>query len=144
MIAQSSKTGKAFSYGMLPLLALSLLLSACGASPEKQLETSRSEADPASLELKPGYNDYVQRSFLKDGTEVGIVKFKDGSSSRYWFRASHLTGDLAASLFHLSDGTKLMMNGGFCCEVQLPKEQLASLDELRMFVKKNEGIRPRH
>lgn len=75
---------------------------------------------------------------------MGIIKCKDGSSSKYWFRSAHLTGDLGATLFHLSDGTQLLMSGGFCCEVQLPKDQLASLDDLRAFVKKNDRVKPQH
>jgi hypothetical protein len=92
--------------------------------------------------LQRGYNDYVRRAILTDGTEVGIITCRDGSSSRYWFRSHHLTHDDGGTLFRLSDGSEVFMSGWFCCEVQLPEQQLASLVELRAFIREHHGVSP--
>jgi hypothetical protein len=34
------------------------------------------------------------------------------------------------------------MAGGFCCEVQLPEEQFATLADLRRFIVKHDGTPP--
>jgi hypothetical protein len=89
------------------------------------------------------YNDYVRCGILEDGTETGEIQLGDGSSARYWFRSHRLTGDeLGGTLFRLSDGSTIFLSGYFCCEVQLPEKQLASLDALRSFVREHDGVRP--
>ena len=82
------------------------------------------------------------RRYLADGTEAGIISCRDGSSSRFWFRSHHLTHDDGGTLFRFSDGIDLFMSGWFCCEVQLPEQQLASLVELRAFIREHDGISP--
>jgi hypothetical protein len=42
----------------------------------------------------------------------------------------------------MSDGTRSYMAGWFCCEVQLPDDQLAPLDALKKFVREHHGIAP--
>ena len=98
--------------------------------------------DPSSLTLERGYNDYVQRSLLTNGTETGIITLADGSSSKYWFRSHHLVDDIGGTLFKMSDGTTTYMAGWFCCEVQLPGKQIESLDELKAFIREHHGIGP--
>lgn len=135
----SPLVGKAPELALLVLLAL---LAGCGSPTRRELEQIGDRSDPRSLALVPGYNDYVQRAVLADGTEAGVISFRDGSSSRYWFRSHHLTDDMGGTLFRLSDGTELFMSGWFCCEVQLPEQQLSSLDALREFICENDGISP--
>jgi hypothetical protein len=94
------------------------------------------------LKLERAFNEYVRRAILDDGTEVGVITFRDGSSARYWFRSHHLTGDEGFTLFRLSDGTEISLRGYFCCEVQLPEEQLGSLDDLRAFIREHNGVSP--
>jgi hypothetical protein len=67
---------------------------------------------------------------------------KDGSSAKYWFRSHHLSDDLGGTIFTMSDVSQRFMSGYFCCEVQLPDTQLASLDELRAFIREVDGERP--
>ncbi|OAM89727.1 hypothetical protein AW736_11875 [Termitidicoccus mucosus] len=94
------------------------------------------------MHLEAAYNSYVQRAILDDGTEAGVIHMRDGSSSRYWFRSHHRTGDMGGTWFAMSDGTRSYMAGWFCCEVQLPDDQLASLDALKKFVREHHGIAP--
>jgi hypothetical protein len=98
--------------------------------------------DPSSHILKKGYNSYVHRAFLKDGTELGIIQMKDGSSSKYWFRSHHHADDMGGTWFFMSDGTKAYMAGWFCCELQLPEQQFESLADLKKFIKKYHRIKP--
>ena len=126
----------------LLIIASAVLLTSCASSTRTELARISVASDPASLTLVQGYNDYVRRAILTCGTEAGIIRCRDGSSSRFWFRSHHLTGDIGGTLFRLSDGTELFMSGWFCCEVQLPEQQLTSLDDLRAFVGKHHGVSP--
>ena len=120
-----------------------LLLAGCAKYPSKvPLEGVMHQQDPSTLTLEPGYNHYVQRVILKDGTEVGIIQMKDGSTSKYWFRSHHLVDDIGGTWFKMSDGTTTYMAGWFCCEVQLPEKQIGSLDELKSFIREHHGISP--
>ena len=120
-----------------------LLLAGCARYPSKApLRSTMQQHDPSALTLDAGFNDYVRRSFLEDGTEVGIIHLKDGSTSKYWFRSHHHVDDMGGTWFQMSDGTTTHMAGWFCCEVQLPVNQLASLDELKAFIRKNHGVSP--
>ena len=127
---------------VLLLMASAVWLAGCSRSLHHELERISASSDPASLSLEPGYNDYVRRKFLPDRTETGVITCRDGSSSCYWFRSHHLTDDDGGTLFRLSDGTELFMTGCFCCEVQLPEQQLASLSDLRAFIRENDGVSP--
>lgn len=42
----------------------------------------------------------------------------------------------------MSNGETSYMGGYFCCEVQLPDEQLQSLDALKAFIQQHDGISP--
>ena len=126
----------------LLLIAFAAILTGCGSHSQREAARASATSDPASLSLGRGYNDYVRRSILADGTEAGIISCRDGSSSRYWFRSHHLTHDDGGTLFRLSDGTEVFMSGYFCCEVQLPEQQLASLVELRAFIREHHGVSP--
>ena len=141
--------------GVTPtLLIIALAVVITGCTPRSQREVVRISAvsDPASLTLKPGYNDYVRRTRLAGGTEAGIITCRDGSSARYWFRSHHLASEEGiqsyfmrengSTLFRFSDGTEHFMSGWFCCEVQLPEKQLTSLTELRSFIEEHHGVGP--
>lgn len=94
------------------------------------------------MQLEAGYNSYVRRTFLADGTEAGIIQMRDGATAKYWFRSHHNSEDRGGAWFSMSDGTQLFMSGYFCCEVQLPETQLASLEALRAFIRQNDGVDP--
>jgi hypothetical protein len=126
----------------LLLMMFTVLVSGCGSHTRSDLERISAASDPASLTLAPAFNDYVRRVILADGTETGIISCRDASSSRYWFRSHHLTHDDGGTLFRFSDGTAIFMSGYFCCEVQLPEEQLASLAQLQAFIREHDGINP--
>ena len=126
---------------LLPL-AVAISLCACQPSTRSDLERISQVADPASLQLERGYNEYVSRTSLDDGTEVGVIACRDGSIARFWFKSHHLTDDHGGTLFRFSDGTELYMAGGFCCEVQLPERQFANLAELRQFIRETDGTPP--
>ena len=112
-------------------------------STHRELQHIAAASDPATLALESGYNTYIRRASLADGTEIGVITCRDGSSSRYWFRSHHLSDDdRGGTLFRFSDGTEHFMSGWFCCEVQLPDQQLASLTELRDFIRKHRGVEP--
>lgn len=124
------------------LLLVCLTLASCEKSSRSYLERARKQNDPATMKLGPAYNNYVRRAFLTDGTETGIIQLKDGSSARYWFSSHHKSKDLGGTIFAMSDGSEKFMSGYFCCEVQLPETQLASLNELRAFIRRGDGERP--
>lgn len=124
------------------IIAAAAILAGCSSGTRRELARISASSDPAELTLERGFNEYVCRTTLKDGTEAGIVMCRDGSSSRYWFRSHHLTNDDGGALFHLSDGTQIFMSGGFCCEVQLPDQQFASLSDLREFIRQRDGVKP--
>ena len=126
----------------LLLIAFAAILTGCASRARREAERASAASNPASFTLERGYNDYVRRVILDDGTEAGIINCRDGSSSRYWFRSHHLTHDDGGTLFRLSDGSEVFMSGYFCCEVQLPEKQLASLAALRAFIREHTGIRP--
>jgi hypothetical protein len=128
---------------LLFILVPMVFLGSCARFPAKESLRRISEiAAPEKLRLEAGFNLYVQRAELEDGTEVGVIRMKDGTSSRYWFRSHHLTGDMGGTWIEMSDGTKSYLAGWFCCEVQLPNEQLASLDSLKNFIRNHHGIAP--
>lgn len=119
------------------------VLAGCASYPSKApLRGIMQKHDPASLSLEPGYNDYVRRAILKDGTEVGIIQLHDRTTSQYWFRSHHLVDDIGGTWFRMSDGTTSYMAGWFCCEVQLPEAQLKSLGDLKAFIRKHHGTSP--
>ena len=119
------------------------LLAVRGRYPSKAvLRIVMEEHDPSTLELAPAYNDYVRRASLTNGAETGIILMKDGASSQYWFRSHHRGDDIGGTWFRMSDGTTSYMAGWFCCEVQLPEEQMASLDDLKAFIRRHHGTSP--
>lgn len=130
----------------LKLLLLNLVvLVGCAQShyPTKEpLHLISTQQDPSRLKLEQAFNTYVQRAFLEDKTEIGIIQFADGSSSKYWFRSHHMCTDMGGTWFSMSDGSKMYMPGWFCCEVQLPEKQMASLKELRAYIKDYGGKKP--
>lgn len=125
------------------LVLLCRALASCEKSASRSyLEGVRKQNDPATMKLEPAYNDYARCAILPDGTETGVVQLKDGSSAKYWFRSHHHSNDLGGTIFAMSDGSERFMSGYFCCEVQLPDKQFASLDELRPFIGQADGQRP--
>ena len=126
----------------LPFTLIVLLTGCAEDSTKNNLRVVAMENDPATLALERGYNTYIRRTFLKDRTETGIIDLKDGSSSKYWFRSHHLSHDIGGTWFRMSDGQEVYMAGYFCCEVQLPEEQLGSLAALRDFINEHDGVAP--
>jgi hypothetical protein len=97
------------------------------------------------MTLDRAFNNYVRSTHLKDGTETGIITFADGDSACFWFLSHHLADDvedIGGTFFKSSDGSTAFMSGYFCCELQLPDKQLASLVELRSFIKTYDGVHP--
>ena len=125
------------------LLCVILLLAGCtNYSTKAPLEKITEQYDPSSMQLQQGPYSYAKRASLEDGTELGIIWMKDGSSSKYWFRSHHLVNDIGGTWFSMSDGRKMYMAGYSCCEIALPKEQFESLSDLRKFVRKHHGRIP--
>ncbi len=126
---------------------LVLSLVGCANYPSKEpVHELTLKLDPATLTLKQGYNSYVQRIIIpEEKIETGIIKLKDGSSSKYWFRSHHLVDGIegiGGTWFKMSNGTEKYMAGYFCCELQLPDEQPSSLKELMEFINEHHGISP--
>jgi len=124
------------------LLSFILFCLGCSSDPTKStLKRISEDNDPSSLKLEDGYA-YVRRTFLKDGTELGIIQIRNGSSSKYWFRSHHLSDDIGGTWFSMSDGESEYMAGFFCCEAIFPGKQFENLDDLRGFIKKHHGTNP--
>lgn len=118
-------------------------MAGCSRYPTKEpLRQTMMKNDPSTMDLEPGFNKYVDRAILADGTETGIIHCKDGSLSKFWFRSHHLCKDIGGTWFSMSDGKEVYMGGRFCCEVQLPDEQMKSLAELRKFIQEGDGLAP--
>ena len=126
---------------LIPIFTL-FLMSCSYYTTKAPLKTLSEKYDPSKLNLNQGYNSYVKNMHLEDGTEIGIIYLKDGTQSKYWFRSHHLVDDIGGTWFAMGNGQKKYMAGWFCCEVQLPKEQLASLKDLESFINEHHGISP--
>ena len=124
-------------------IVMAIFLGGCATYPTKApLRNVMKQHDPALLALKPGYNDYVHRTHLKDGTEVGTIQVQDGTASQYWFRSHHRTEDIGGTWFKMSDGATLYMAGYFCCEAQFPEKQIESQNDLKAFINEHHGTKP--
>ena len=124
-------------------IILAMLFAGCSSYPTKApLRGVMQRHDPSSFTLKQGVNAYVRRTHLEGNTEVGIIKMQNGSSSKYWFRSHHLGDDIGGTWFQMSDGATSYMAGLFCCELWLPKEQFASLADMKTFIQKHHGTAP--
>ena len=126
----------------LPIL-LALVITCCSRHPTKDpLSQISRQHNPANLKLTKGYDDYTERTFLSDRTELGVISLKDGNTSKYCFRSHHLCDDIGGTWFEMSDGQRIYMSGWFCCEVQLPHERPESLSALRSFIAQHNGVGP--
>ena len=120
-----------------------LFLSGCAAHSDKnKVEAISRLYDPKKTNLEGGYNRFVERSFTPQGSEYGLIHFRDASEAKYWFISHHAGNGIGGSLFELSDGTRIYMSGWFCCEVQLPEAGFANQNELKNFIRKHDGIAP--
>lgn len=125
------------------LAALLILLVLTITSTKARLKALSQRVDPAQMQLKPGWAPYVRYAVLDDLTEVGIIKARNGSYSRYWFRSHHLTGDDGGAWFAMSDGTRVYMSGYFCCDVQFGAvEAIEDLEHLKQLIRKHDGTPP--
>ncbi len=112
-------------------------------STRAQLESARLQFDPAKIAHDDAFNDYVRRATLMPtGIETGVIKMTDGTTAKYWFQSHHASDGIGGTLFELGDGSVIYMSGYFCCEVQLPVDQIASTEDLREFVLRHNGIPP--
>lgn len=111
------------------------------ASQDVVMESSRHH-DPRSIELKEGFNSYVQRALLPDGIECGTITLEDRAQVHYWFASHHLTRDQGATLFRFPDGSERMMAGCFCCELQLPDAGFRDAKGLHAFIDRHDGQAP--
>jgi hypothetical protein len=98
--------------------------------------------DPGRLKLENGFNSYVKRAFINDGTEVGVISLSNGSKVKYWFKSHHLTGDIGGTMFEFNNSRRIFMAGYFCCELQLPDNQIKNESELKSFINKYDGESP--
>ena len=124
------------------LLLLIIFTQSCGNTSKAYLDEISKKYDPANLELNQGFNNYISRTHTPEGIEVGYILFSDGDKAKFWFRSHHHSNDKGCTLFELSNGERLYMDGLFCCEVQLPENQLKNNFELKGFIKKYNGISP--
>ncbi|PXA03330.1 hypothetical protein DDZ13_12980 [Coraliomargarita sinensis] len=109
----------------------------------QELKQTRERHPPEKLSLKPGYNDYVKRHFLEEEkVECGRIFFANGDYADYWFKSHHLTKDAGFTYFVFSDDKAKIMEGWFCCEVQLPHDQLSNKHALIAFIEKHDGMVP--
>ncbi len=109
---------------------------------QKYVEEASKQFDPARSELQQGFNSYVKMAWTKEGVEFGYIYLTNGDKVKYWFLSHHLSGDLGSTLFEFSDGERVYMDGGFCCEVQLPEKQLRDRQELEEVIKAYDDTTP--
>lgn len=123
-----------------PLLTAGLVSPDTTKAPLKRISK---RVDPATLRLEPGHVPFISHTILDDGTEVGIITMKNGSTAKYWFRSHHLdSGSIGGTWFAFDDGTRLYMSGYFCCNVDLPGGQPSEPDDLKRFIWKHHGTSP--
>lgn len=127
---------------LLRIVLFSTVLGCTSGDEKRFLERISLEHDPVEYQLQAGFNDYVKRAFLDDETELGLIALKDGSTCKYWFRSHHVSGGVGGTWFEMTDGNRVYMRGWFCCEVQLPDSQMASVDQLQRFIEQHDGVEP--
>ena len=98
--------------------------------------------DPRMMKLKPGFNSYVKRALLPDGMECGTIVLNDRAEILYWFISHHLTRDQGSTLFRFPDGSGRIMDGYFCCELQLPDTGFKDAKGLHAFIDRHNGQAP--
>ena len=127
---------------LLSIATLSLLMVGCSQT-VWNLREAKNEHPISGLELEVGYNEYVRRAFLQEEKiECGRIRFADGDYADYWFQSHHMTDDAGYTLFAYSEGKEKVMEGLFCCEMQLPEEQLKNKNELKAFIAEHDGFQP--
>ena len=107
---------------------------------ERRLRATRAETDAAAHALNPGFNNFVRRAHLPDGTELGVVQFAQGGGVKFWFRSHHLEHG-NGTLLETMDGATLFVTGCFCCEVML-NEQPRHLADLYRVLARCDGKGP--
>ena len=123
-------------------MAILLLLLGCGEKSREAVDIAATEIDPTKIELESASTAYSKRKFLDTGIETGMITLGDGETVRYWFQSHHHSDDIGCTRFQFSDGSVRYLHGGFCCEVELPKEQIASRAELAEFIADKDGLAP--
>lgn len=124
------------------ILLIFFTMMGCSRTP-LELQSVKNSYTLDSLSLEQGFNSYVKSVFLdEESIEAGRISFADGDSADYWFKTHHATNDAGYTLFVFSDEKELLMEGWFCCEVHLPKNQLNDKNELIRFIEEHSGIRP--
>ncbi|RYD72449.1 MAG: hypothetical protein EOP84_23160 [Verrucomicrobiaceae bacterium] len=90
--------------------------------------------DPATMTLEITDPPLIRSDYRSDGAQTGLVTLPDGEVVKFWF-VSHHTAGPGCARFDFNDGTTRYMWGDyFCCEVQIPGEQVRSRKDLLAFI----------
>jgi len=125
---------------LITLIATCFMM-ACSES-KKAVDVAAETYSPSSMKLEAGFNDYVQRTRLPSGIELGLITLQDGERVKYWFISHHLTDDMGCTRFDFLDGSSTYLHGWSCCELELPKDQLSDRQALLSFISNKDGISP--
>ena len=91
--------------------------------------------DPSTLKLRGTYPPLIQSTSISSGLQTGIVALPDGEEVKFWFVSHHVAGP-GCTRFDFRDGTRRYMTGSyFCCEVQIPDQDVKNRSDLIAFIK---------
>jgi hypothetical protein len=93
--------------------------------------------DPYTQKLRLTYPPLIRSTSIPGRMQTGLVTLSDGDSVKYWFVSHHIAGPGCAR-FDFADGTSRYIYGSyFCCEVQIPDDQVKTKQDLITFLEKH-------
>ena len=123
---------------MKKIIILVLLLIAVTAwllfSARIRVDIAAMRYDPNTEKLRPTYPPLIRAASIPGHMQTGLVTLSEGESVKYWFVSHHIAGPGCAR-FDFSDGTSRYIYGSyFCCEVQIPYDQVKTKRDLISFI----------
>lgn len=124
------------------LILIAMLCSGCSEPSQSRVDQASRLHDPDKMALTKGTGNYMECTHTIPDFEIGVISLADGDRVKYWFISHHASGDPGCTKFEFPDGSVRYLDGAFCCEVRLSKQQPANREELETFLDTREGINP--
>ncbi|MES2658438.1 MAG: hypothetical protein V4689_07455 [Verrucomicrobiota bacterium] len=118
---------------LLSVGVISLIFSA-----RIRVDLAAMKYDPTSQKLRGSYPPLIRSTANSDKSQTGLVTLSDGENVKFWF-ISHHVSDPGCTRFDFRDGTHKYMRGSyFCCEVQIPEDEVRTRQDLITFIEKHD------
>ena len=99
-----------------------------------KVDLAAMRCDPSTLKMSSTYRPLIQSASISADLQAGLVTLPDGEKVKFWFVSHHVAGPGCAR-FDFSDGTRRYMMGSyFCCEGQIPGEEVKNRNDLIAFI----------